>query len=183
MNYSRLDLIYLIVQAVVITLAEQRPTLDRNFNRKRYHGSGETLQNVYRNNTQSFFGKNDNSEEVEDSYYNDRYQTYGDEGNSDNNGNVNDIGVVRTRVRTFGGTSQELGSRRRKVGSANINLQSILNSIATAEKAKSTYTRDFGTYIGRLQPHAHGISGTVSSNNLEIMEIINQWNNSWGIFI
>ena len=30
------------------------------------------------------------------------------------------------------------------------------------QRMKVTYTRDFGTYIGRLRPMAHGISGSVS---------------------
>ena len=34
------------------------------------------------------------------------------------------------------------------------------------QKMKSTYTRDFGTYIGRFRPRSNGISGSVSRNKL-----------------
>ena len=46
----------------------------------------------------------------------------------------------------------------------NINLQGMLKAITMDEqRMKVTYTRDFGTYIGRLRPMAHGISGSVSN--------------------
>jgi hypothetical protein len=32
------------------------------------------------------------------------------------------------------------------------------------DTVKTSYTRDFGTYIGRLKPQAHGIAGSVSQH-------------------
>jgi len=34
--------------------------------------------------------------------------------------------------------------------------------VGLVESLKTSYTRDFGTYIGRLKPQAHGIAGLVS---------------------
>ena len=34
--------------------------------------------------------------------------------------------------------------------------------LGLGEGGKPSYTRDFGTYIGRLKPQAHGIAGLVS---------------------
>ncbi len=36
---------------------------------------------------------------------------------------------------------------------------------------KSTYTRDFGTFIGRFRPHAHGISGLVRTTTNAFIEV------------
>ena len=45
----------------------------------------------------------------------------------------------------------------------NLNLNQLLKKIKQNEKKmKSTYTREFGTYIGRFRPRSNGISGSVS---------------------
>ena len=42
-------------------------------------------------------------------------------------------------------------------------LNSITNNKWLPEK-KSSYTKDFGSFIGRFRPRAHGITGNVSIN-------------------
>ena len=55
----------------------------------------------------------------------------------------------------------------KKIGDPNINLQVMLKAITLDEqRQRITYTRHFGTYIGRLRPMAHGISGSVRTNQL-----------------
>lgn len=49
----------------------------------------------------------------------------------------------------------------KKQNAPNINLHSLLKAITFQESLRTRYTKDFGTYIGRLRPHAHGISGSV----------------------
>ena len=52
---------------------------------------------------------------------------------------------------------------------SNLNTGGLLNGISNGmpskwlEEKASAYSRDFGTFIGRIQPRAHGISGQVSS--------------------
>ena len=61
--------------------------------------------------------------------------------------------------------SNKWGSGGNKFGKGepNINLSKMLEIINRKEqKMKSTYTRDFGTYIGRFRPRSNGISGSVS---------------------
>ena len=48
---------------------------------------------------------------------------------------------------------------------SNLNTGGLLNTITNSrwlEEKKSAYTKDFGTFIGRFRPRAHGISGLVT---------------------
>ena len=47
---------------------------------------------------------------------------------------------------------------------SNLNTGGLLSTITNRwlEDKKSAYTKDFGTFIGRFRPRAHGISGLVS---------------------
>ena len=40
---------------------------------------------------------------------------------------------------------------------------------------KSTYTRDFGTYIGRFRPRSNGISGSVSIGWTNLFLYVQKW--------
>ena len=61
---------------------------------------------------------------------------------------------------------------------SNLNTGGLLNGISNGmpskwlEEKASAYSRDFGTFIGRIQPRAHGISGQVSSSVL----LCGMWN-------
>ena len=44
---------------------------------------------------------------------------------------------------------------------------------------KSTYTRDFGTYIGRFRPRSNGISGSVSRGYIKFLRKIQKQRNIW----
>ena len=52
---------------------------------------------------------------------------------------------------------------------SNLNTGGLLNTLNTLSQnkwlteRKSAYTKDFGTFIGRFRPRAHGISGLVSN--------------------
>ena len=140
-----------IVALVVIVTGYERPTYDIVFSEK--------IDKSQRNNRQ--------------------YHTNGQN-------NEKKIQNFRQNATRQGGQYYRGGSRqqnRRKTGSANMNLLNMLNKIESNQlrgggrrannprtpsvgtfspQIKTTYTRDFGTYVGRLQPHAHGISGYVS---------------------
>ena len=52
---------------------------------------------------------------------------------------------------------------------SNLNTGGLLNTLKSItnnkwlDKKKSSYTKDFGSFIGRFSPQAHGISGLVSN--------------------
>ena len=59
---------------------------------------------------------------------------------------------------------------------SNLNMGGLLESVNSMVPKKwldpeknSAYSREFGTYIGRFQPRAHGISGMVRKHHLSLL--------------
>ena len=59
---------------------------------------------------------------------------------------------------------------------SNLNMGGLLESVNNMVPKKwldpeknSAYSREFGTYIGRFQPRAHGISGMVRKHHLSLL--------------
>ena len=65
---------------------------------------------------------------------------------------------------------------------SNLNTGGLLNTLKSItnnkwlDKKKSSYTKDFGSFIGRFSPRAHGISGLVSTYTKTNENILPQLN-------